>query len=212
MKQLFFASLLSIFWSGPIWADQITGQVVFDKRVPEAGLIYVAGESSSIPDAEIDQKDKMFTSKIVLADSKSPFTFKNSDTYDHNIFARDTDAGAVFDVGLMSSGSEEKIDVNWAKDTLVKIGCKIHPRMRAYIANIDASQHQIIEFNKEQQSYDFSLSDVPDNVKKLVVLLPGFDPLEILLSEKSGQTVEILRRGKRRGEIKVNQLTRKGAN
>ena len=197
---LFFVLLTSI---SVCWSETISGTISFDKRVPEASLIYIHGNSTQPLNGQLDQKNKAFVSKIVAASPDSIFSFSNSDDINHNIFAKDKSSAATFDIGLMKSGDKVDIDVNWTAGTLVKIGCKIHPRMRAYIANINASHHQILTFTKSRKEYDFSIDPSDQKAVEIGILIPGYAPINFTLEAGKSRVIELLRRGKRRGEISI---------
>ena len=141
-------------------AVSIHGTITFIKKPPLVGIAYVPAEQSSIADAEIDQLDKQFTSKMVVIKPGDSVTFKNSDNVEHNVFANDVAQSAKFDVGLMPPGEEKQIVVDWKENSIVRVGCKIHPKMRTYLASIDTPYHKIIEFENGKQQYSFTINNI----------------------------------------------------
>ena len=191
----------------PVLADTITGNITFLKKASYAGVVYMLPaapvESLGIT-GNIDQKDKAFTKKIVVTAADGALQFNNSDVIDHNIFANDLDTNVKFDVGLMTPNSERKIDTTWESDSLVRIGCKIHPKMKAYVFNSPSPYYQVLEFKKGVNSYDFTINDVPKDVTKLALKIPKYQELIIDIAEGS-QTVDVLRKGKKKADMTVTR-------
>ncbi len=198
---IFLVTLLCLSRS---WANDISGTISFDKQVSHAGLIFISGKANKLINGKIDQKDKSFTANIAVTSPNSTFNFINSDNINHNIYANDSKRGITFDIGLMEPGTTSSVDIDWKPDTLTKISCKIHPKMRAYIANINASHHQIIEFNKSQKDYSFDFTGITEPNVEVVLLMPGYTPIKVTLNEGDHTSVEILRRNNRRGQINLN--------
>ena len=175
--------------------------IEFEKRAPRVGLLYVPAADQQGADTEVDQIDKAFTQKLVVAAPGSAVTFKNSDKVNHNIFANDVKQGANFDVGLMAPGGEKVIPVNWQEDALVRVGCKIHPRMRMYIASVPAEFYQVVEFRPDQSHYEITLNNLPANAQEIVLRIPKYEPVTIDLKESKNLRKVILKKGKPRGSI-----------
>ncbi len=142
-----------------VHAETLTAKLTFDKKPPKAGVLFIPGEGEAIK-AELNQSDKKFSSKLVVVSPNGSLTFKNSDSLDHNIFANDVKKGVKFDVGLMPERAEITQEVDWSTDMLVRVGCKIHPTMKAYVANIQAKVYEALEFEKKVKEYDYTLENV----------------------------------------------------
>lgn len=186
-------------------AKNISGTISFIKKPPMVGIAYIPSEASNSLKAEIDQLDKQFTAKMVVAKPGDSVTFKNSDNVDHNVFANDIKQSAKFDVGLMYPGGEKQVLVNWQENSIVRVGCKIHPKMRTYLAAIDTPYHEIIEFRKDKKTYAISIADVPESAQTLLFEIPKYDAVTIDLSTGSTWTADITKKGKLRGQITINQ-------
>lgn len=187
------------------WADEISGTISFVKKPSFTGVLYVADEKGSIKKPNIDQKDKAFTTSIAVGSANDVISFKNSDTFDHNIYASDRKQNVKFDVGLMTPNNETNLNMDWAQDSLVRIGCKIHPKMRSYIANINSDYFHAFEFEKKVKEYTFSISDVPSDKHQVVLLMPKYKPQTIEIKKGESKTVEIKRKGKVKGTIAITR-------
>lgn len=203
MKNFFIIVLLILTCMHSVFADNVSGTIVFEKKPPLSGIVYSKVDSPKSQSASIDQKNKMFTSTIIAGTPGSKVIFNNGDTHDHNIFVNDIDYGVNFDVGLVPSGGRSEIEMDWKEDSLVRIGCKIHPKMKAYLANINSENYQLIEFEKGVLEYSFTLADVTsDNV---VLKLPKYDTIDISLKSGESQTIELMRKGKKRGVVTLKR-------
>lgn len=186
-------------------ADTISGKLEFTKKPPFAGVIYVAGSGSSEKKPAIDQKGKAFTTKIAVGVPNEMIDFINSDTFNHNIYANDKKQNVKFDVGLMTPDNATQIKIDWPNETLVRVGCKIHPKMRSYIANIKSDHFQALSFEKKVKNYDISIKQVPGDKHQVVLLMPKYDKLTVELKKGESKTVEITRKGKPRGSLTLTR-------
>lgn len=188
-------------------ADTVEGTFTFTKRAPRAALIYFP-EDKSLPvdtPAVVDQKDEKFTQRIVVARKGAQATFQNSDTVDHNIFVHDQKAGVKFDIGLMSPGGRVQQEITW-ENQIVRCGCKIHPKMRLWIASITSQYYKTIEFEKKVKTVTFTMDEIPETLVKVRVWMPKYDPIEVELMPGESKEAEMTRKNKPRGVLK---LTRK---
>lgn len=203
MKSLILVVLVAL--SLPSVADMVTGEFSFKRRAPFVGLVYVEEKNVTPLSVSLDQKDKTFSEKLVAATPDSKLTFTNSDGFDHNIFANDLVSKVQFDVGLIPGGGLSEVDVDWADGTLVRIGCKIHPRMRAYIANVRSMHQEVIEFDKTETEFTFELKDVPEDAKNIRIMLPGHEVISVALEKGESRNLQLVRRDRLVGTV---QLTR----
>ena len=80
----------------------------------------------------------------------------NSDAINHNIYANDAEAKVNFDIGLASPGTEFQQTITWEENTFIRISCKIHPKMRAWVGSVSSKYHTEVKFSKKQKkSRDF---------------------------------------------------------
>lgn len=188
----------------------VTASVDFDKRPPRVGVLYVPADRHELPPAEIDQIDKTFTQSLVVAAPGGSVTFKNSDDVNHNVFANDIKNGASFDIGLMSPGGETSIPVNWKEQSVIRVGCKIHPKMRTYIATFPAAFYRVVEFRPDQKNYAIDLSDLPDNAEHVILRIPNYEQVVIDLNDKRSWSKQIVKKGKPRGQIVLSSRSGNG--
>lgn len=186
-------------------AGNITGKLVFEKKPPFAGALYIKEGGSPVTSAMLDQANKNFDKKIFVVSKGVDFQIRNSDTFQHNIFVDDKDTGVRFDVGLMEPDTVVNKQVDWASNTMTRIGCKIHPKMRSYVLNIPTNVYQLLEFNKKIKEYDINLADVPDSTSNFVLHLTKYDVLEFSLSAGESKTIDVTRKDKKRATLTVSR-------
>ena len=197
---------LCFFMGQSSFADTLQFDFKFTKKPPASGILYVPEAGSPPISGEVDQKDKVFLERIVPISPGTELVLKNSDSVDHNIFANDlSDANIRFDVGLMPVGAEMKVPVDWPLNSFIRVGCKIHPKMKTYIISMDAKSYKIIEMQKKIKEYTFNLEDVASDAKTVRVALEKYDPIELELSAGETKEVELFRRGKPRGSLVVTR-------
>lgn len=196
MRNIIIASLFIL--SLPVSASTLVGTLVFEKKAPYAGVIFAEGGKGPAA-VELDQKNKVFDKKLLVVGSGGELTFNNSDDFQHNIFANDPNSGVKFDVGLMEQGQQKQITANWAENTVTRIGCKIHPKMRSYIANINSDTYQILPFEKKVTSYDIKVE--AGNHKRFTLAMPKYDPVVVTLAPGESKTVDVLRKGKKKATL-----------
>jgi len=204
-KKLFISVLLVGVMIPQALSDTITAELIFTKRPPFSGVLYVSDDKNNLSTITVDQKDTQFTKKLQVSALGQNITFNNSDEVDHNIFANNTKINAVFDVGLMTPGSTANIELNWKQNSLARIGCKIHPKMRAYIANITSNYYQVLPFEKKVKIYQVTINDVPSNLTSLNLLMPGYKIMQFQLQSGESKELAVSKKGKQRGTLKLSR-------
>jgi hypothetical protein len=194
-----------VLLSTSVHADVISGEITFAKKVPFAGVLFVKQGKSASATASMDQLNKKFTKKVSLGAPGTDVIFNNGDSFDHNIFANDLKNNISFDIGLMPSGQSSEIKMDWKEDTMVRIGCKIHPKMRSYIANVNSDYYQTFEFQKKVKSYPVNIADVPADQKEIELLIPKYEKITLMLAKGESKTIDILKKGKVRGSLIVSR-------
>ena len=197
-------SLLSLHTTSA-HADTISGNLEFSFKPPAAGIIYIDSDKTAHKHATIDQKGNQFSTKIAVSSPASQVSFSNSDQVVHNIYASDFRSGVKFDVGLMEPGTELDIDVDWNNDSIIRIGCKIHPKMRTYIANINSGIYQTMEYNSKQHNYPIELKDVPEESTTVNFMIPKYDPISTTLAAGDTVTVNLTKKGKPKGTLTLSR-------
>lgn len=199
MKRIIILAAFSIVSVSSLMADTIKFTLEFENKPPKVGLIYMPEakpKDNAEAKAEVDQKNKEFSKTVVVSRQGGKIKFKNSDDVDHNIYADDSATGVKFDVGLMPKGGEIEQKVTWKEGEVVPISCKIHPRMKSYLACVDTPVYQIIEFDKEKNDFKGEMKDIDKNIKKVTVWLPLFDVISVDVETGKTITVELKKTGK----------------
>lgn len=186
-------------------ADTIKGEITFIKSPAKAGVIYEVKQNFKAVSGTINQQGKKFTEMLGVASPKGELELKNNDEFEHNIFANDTKQNVQFDVGLMQPGSSQSLMPTWEPNTLVRIGCKIHPKMRSYIANIPSDNYLGFEFEKKIKNIPFELNKIGPNSTHFMLLLAGMDSVEIQLNKGESKTFKLTRKGKDKGSITISR-------
>jgi len=185
-------------------ADTINGTLTFDKKAAFVGLFYANEVTQGPSAASVDQKGKLFTDKLAVVGKGGNVEFNNSDDFQHNIFANDPNTNVKFDVGLMEPGQTSNVDVDWSENTLTRVGCKIHPRMRTYIANVTTETYQVIDFQKKDKSYQINL-DVAAGQNHFSLVIPKYDKIDISLGKGESKTVDVTRKGKKKATLTLSR-------
>lgn len=193
---------------GAAFPGTLAGTFAFTESPPSLALIYFTDDHSLGKPAQavLVQKDKKFDRKMAVGAKGSKVVFKNSDSVEHNIFANDPAAGVNFDAGLLPAGQDAKVDLSWEDGMVVKIGCKIHPRMQAYVANTAGSHFEVVEFKPTDRAGEFKIEGVPDAASKVRIWFPKHDVLEVTLEKGKSAKLDITEKGKVDGTL---SLTRK---
>ena len=197
MFKYFLMALL--YLSGSVLAQStLSGEFEFAKK-PPYGAVVLFGEDKSLEGKDgsvLDQKDKMFSKKIIVVPKGTTISFHNSDMIDHNIFADDKDANVKFDAGLVSPGNAAKQATTWPEGTIIRVGCKIHPKMRSYVAVVSSAHFAEVEFDSKIKKAAFEIKDVPDNLSKVNIWLPRYEKIEVAIKKGETKTVELKKPGK----------------
>lgn len=185
-------------------AGTISGEISFAKKPPQFAVIYV-DDGSQVNTQVLNQKDKEFSAPVVVGSQGGKVSLKNGDQVEHNIYSNDASSGVNFDVGLMSPGSSKEINVTWENDQLVRVGCKIHPKMRSYIATISSKHYQEFEFDRSKNRFEVNIENVPDSAKTVKMMLPKYDPIEVQLAPGAQLEIPITRKGAVKGSLTLTR-------
>ncbi len=173
-------------------ADVLQGAFTFQNKAPSVALVYFPEDTSLSPVSEVvvDQVNKKFSLKLVIATKGSTIIFRNLDAIKHNIFSRDRKADVKIDLGLSQPGISVDQKVTW-EDKIVKFGCKIHPKMRMWVASIASQYYKIVEFAKDAKKANFEMRDIPDHVSTVRIWLPKYPSSEIRLQKGESKDIEL---------------------
>ena len=188
---------------GNLHAGTIVAKIHFNKRPPSAGLVFI-NDGGATKSVTVDQKNKRFVQKLYVFPKKHNMHFKNSDDIDHNIFANSHKTGIKFDIGLLPPGQKSTIDNSqWGDKVMLRVGCKIHPKMKTYISTIASSQYQVVEFSKKTKDYQVSLTSLAGK-QPFALRMPGYQPIEFNLNPGESKTVDLIKKSKVKGHINVS--------
>jgi len=195
--------MLSVTPMGNAVADVIKGELSFTKKPAKAAVFYELKSVFNPVDGEINQANKAFTEKVGVASHNAQLVLKNNDDLEHNVFANDMTQNVQFDVGLMAPGSHKNLKAQWKENTLVRIGCKIHPKMRSYVANIPSDNFVSFEFKNKEKVSLFELKEVTGNA--YVLLIAGMDTINVMIEKGESKEIDIMRKGKKKGQLKLSR-------
>jgi len=200
MMKMFVFILLALLMPISSFAATLSGSLTFAKKAPFTGVLFAnGGEGPS--SAHLDQTNKVFDSNLLVVAPGGKITFQNSDDFQHNVFANDSKTDVKFDVGLMEQGQTTEVEVAWKENTITRIGCKIHPKMRSYVANINSDSYHIFPFEKKVKEYGIDLEVGTHN--EFILLIPKYDALTFTLNAGESTTLEVTRKGKKRATLNV---------
>lgn len=187
------------------FADTIVAKMTFTKKPPRAGVLFAAdGNQQPVKSEVVDQSNKQFDDHIYVISPGAEITFKNSDTMDHNIFSRGDDKAPGFDIGLIPPKGEKSQSLAWGISAFERLGCKIHPKMRAYMASVPNDAYLAIPFKQAGLAESYSLA-VDDSTTKVGLLLSGYPPIEVAVAKGDSVEVEITKRDKVRGKLTISR-------
>jgi plastocyanin len=202
-------AIAGAFIALPAAADTVTATLHFENMLPFTGLVYAPDPTDNVMQRGVlDQHDKQFSSPVVAVSPGAELKIKNSDDFEHNVYADDhKQTGIAFDLGRIEPHEDFRLPVRWQEDSLLRLGCKIHPKMKAYVANVRSHYLAPVEFMPGKFDYQVSLSQVPERLKQINVLLPDLAPLTVSLKAGETKSVPVAVNGRSVGTI---QFTRKG--
>ncbi|AWB67987.1 hypothetical protein C2869_16840 [Saccharobesus litoralis] len=199
MNKIIVIVLAFCFTSVSAMAGTLTLTLTFDKRPPYAGLAYL-NDGGNFSNAPIDQTNKAFISNAYIVTPNSKVDFVNSDDIDHNIYANSPTHNVKFDLGLLQPKQSITLsNSDWPTDAVIRIGCKIHPKMKSYIANVASSNSQVIAFDNKTKTYTVTLDNVSVANAPFALWLPGYDPIKVNIKQGETKSLKLMKRGKSKG-------------
>jgi len=159
MKKAFLA-LLSVAVALPVAAGDLHGKVTC-KGVRDCAdaVVYVAaipGKTFPAPKehAKIDQKNLVFSPRVLPVLVGTTVDFLNSDALLHNVFSPDACA-EKFNLGTWPQGQIRSY--TFKKDCVAALLCKVHPEMEAFVVAVSTPY-----FAVAKPDGSFRIADVPD--------------------------------------------------
>lgn len=207
INKTIFSTVIASLLSSTVHAGTVEGVLTFEKRNPYVALAYFSDAADGGPDVcgTLDQKDKAFSEMLVVGKTGCDIQFHNSDDTDHNIFANDLESGVGFDVGLIPPGGDASTVVNWNEGRLVRLGCKIHPKMVSYIANLPTKRYTIIEFESGDLETKFAVADVAAESVQFELVLEPLDQVSVTLKPGESVEVDVTYKGKVFGKLALSR-------
>lgn len=191
--------------AGCVQADVLNITVSFKNSVPFTGIVYVPEEKVPDINAVLDQKDKQFSAPLVTVSPGGKLRLRNSDDFNHNIFADDKATGLAFDLGMIEPKGSFRLPVRWQADSMVRLGCKIHPTMKAYVANVHSRYYTMLPLSAATKTYEARIARVPADLTEVRALFPNVSMLSVKVAAGQSRTLPIAYNGNVVGEIKIDR-------
>ncbi|MDX2471141.1 MAG: hypothetical protein QNL04_11255 [SAR324 cluster bacterium] len=203
--------LLSAFFifALPCFAFSATLSVTysFKGKAPKAALLYFTQDKSNKSAATLSQNNKKFDPLLITIAKGKSLSITNNDGVDHNVFVNNQQQGIKFDIGLKKPGEVAKIPAQWPKDELIRLSCKIHSKMRAWVAVLDSKYSLVSRFNKSTKSksgdYQFTLKGIPSEYTKIKILIPSYQTLDLDLTKNKLKKFPLHKRRKTKGFVQI---------
>jgi plastocyanin len=173
MKKALLA-LLSVAVASPVAAGDLHGKATC-KGVRDCAdaVVYVAaisGKTFPAPKehAKIDQRNLVFTPRVLPVVVGTTVDFLNSDAVLHNVFTPDACADK-FNLGTWPQG--ETKSYTFKKECAAVLLCKVHAEMEAYVVAVPTTY-----FAMAQADGTYRIPDLPDGSYTVKVWHPKLKP------------------------------------
>ena len=183
----------------------VTGQFRFSSKPPKVGLVYFTEDRGLTQPLTIDQDGKQFLKQMAVASPGAGITFRNSANISHNIYANDSKLNVKFDLGLALPDSDfsKSQPVSWPDGEVLKVGCKIHPNMRVYIASLASRYHKVLEFGDVVTDFEFKAPAA--KLTKVAVWLPQYERITLTLKPGEQKEIPLKHEGAQAGSLVLNR-------
>ena len=189
----------------PLAAATLEGAFTFEKSIPAGLAVWVPGITKEHPPASVlNQSDKLFIPTVLFARPGSVVTLRNSDQLQHNAFITDKAAGVALDTGLNQPGADQSMNVSWPAGTAVRVGCKIHPQMQAWIIAVDSDAWVMPVAQAAGTPVSFTIPELPAACPQVKVWTCRTGMLSLDLPATGAATGELLFAGKVIGTVAVH--------
>jgi plastocyanin len=147
----------------------------------------VNGSASAADPVVIDQFDSTFVPHLVAVRAGQTVLFTNSDPANHNVRTTAGDPENQFNVFTAVGGSYKRRFVHDPKHRPIRLGCDIHPWMRAWIYVFDHPYFAVTD-----QRGQFGMDAVPAGEYRLVIAQPDLKyQHERTIKVKPGESVPV---------------------
>ncbi len=106
---------------------------------------------------EIDQVGSVFIPHVLPVQQGTKVTFKNSDSFEHNVFSADD--CCEMDLGNFAGGASASHEFDTLGEGVML--CKLHPEMAAYVIVLDTPYFTRAELDGATQSATYRIENVP---------------------------------------------------
>ncbi len=205
-RSLCCALITGVCWcSQTLAAATLEGTFTFEKAAPAGLAVWVPGVTKEHPAAAVlNQIDKQFVPVVLFARPGSVVTLRNSDQLQHNAFVTDKAAGVALDTGLNQPGADQSMNVSWPAGTAVRVGCKIHPQMQAWIIAIDSDAWVMPVAQAVGTPIPFTLPELPAACPQVKVWTSRSGVVTLDLPATGAATGELVFAGKVIGTVAVH--------
>ena len=202
MRIIVAALLLAL--CGPLMSAELKAKLSFDRRPTPSGMIYLdGGEGWDAKKVEVTQKGKTFIPRLISAPKGAKVVIKNEDEIKHNVYADDKTSNVKVDLGMSDPLEIVEQKVDWDAGRIVKFGCRIHPEMQLWIASCPTKHNVCFDMEKKDKVTEVSIQDVPAGEQTFVLWLPLYDEMKVTVKPGETQTIDVLRKGKKRGSLEL---------
>ena len=161
MKRAIPASIaVLVACTGVVFSGSISGTVqATGMRDSANAVVYVEqipGKTFQPPAEPVlmDQRGKEFVPKVLPVVMGTTVAFRNSDSFNHNVFTPDR-CGGKFDLGAWANG--ESRERTFAEPCEAVMLCSLHPEMMAYVIVVDTPYFAVTDRDGR-----FTIPDVPN--------------------------------------------------
>jgi plastocyanin len=171
-----------------------TGLIITDVREQDGQLadvfVYIAhgleDRVFAVPEMPVvvDQRDCLYTPRVIGAQVGQPIEFRNSDDTLHNVHGEPT-ASAPWNFGLGVKGARRTITIDHA-EVPVPVRCDVHPWMHAALGVVAHPYYAVTS-----ATGTFSLSDVPAGHYVVAAWHPTLGTRQAEVDVVTGDTTEL---------------------
>ena len=140
-----------------------------------------------------------------MKDATQQVMIQNKSYRDANVYANDRKNLVKFDVGLAPPNSTSWQQVTWKNGIVVRIGSKIRPKWRAWIASLSSKYYATVAFSRRGRKAFFRIANVPSNISKIKIWMPNYKVVTVSVKPGSSKTIDLKRRRRKRGTLKLSR-------
>jgi len=203
MRYIYILFLLSVTQAG---ADEVNFGFEFINFKPSDGLILVENNNLSHDDIVIDQKGKKFINNFFVLNNDGDLLIRNSDKYGHNVYINDRVNDIKYNSGLIKKGDSKKVKIDINRNSIVRVGCKIHPRMKSYIVKSKSNKFKEVKFFKNNNENKFKIVDVTEEESNFNIFIPNVNPIFFEINKGESKEFKLEKDNKFLGFVLVSRM------